>query len=309
MACDFQISLNAGQHRRGPEAAVAALDLIDRLEDQLTVYRESSEVSQINRRAAHEITSVEWGLHHLLQHAGELSAATGGAFDITAGPLVKLWGFYRRQGQMPHPDDIARALERVNWRHLDLDPQQLTLQFRREGVEINLGAIGKGYALDRAAQVLLDEGVENFLFHGGRSSLIAHGSRQGVGEHGGWRVAIRHPLRPDRPVGEVRLLNRGMGTSGAGTQFFTHRGRRYGHILDPRTGWPVEGMLSATVLAPTAASADALSTAFYVMGVEPSLAYCRDHPEVSALVIAAGERPGTISLHTANLNDVEWRPA
>jgi thiamine biosynthesis lipoprotein len=107
----------------------------------------------------------------------------------------------------------------------------------------------------------------------------------------------------------VRLKNRGMGTSGSGTQFFTHRGKRYGHILDPRSGWPVEGMLSTTVLAPTAAEADALSTAFYVMGVEPSIEYCRAHPEISAVLIAAGERPGVVAMETANLDASQWRPA
>ncbi len=309
MACDFQISLNAGQHRRGPEAAVEALDVIDRLEDQMTVYREHSEISQLNRRAAYEAVPVELHLHGLLRYAVELSEATGGAFDMTAGPLVKLWGKARKEGRLPEADEIDQARQRVDWRRLELDAQRATLRFGREGVEINLGAIGKGYALDRAARVLLDAGVEDFLFHGGRSSLIAFGARSGVGEGGGWRVAIRHPLRPDRPIGEVRLCDRGMGTSGSGTQFFTHRGQRYGHILDPRTGWPVQGMLSTTVLAPTAAAADALSTAFYVMGVDASLAYCQAHPDVSALLIAAGDRPGAIALHTANLGDDQWRPA
>jgi thiamine biosynthesis lipoprotein len=309
MACDFEINLNAGQHPRAPEAAVEALDLIDRLEDQLTVYRPTSEVSQINRRAAQRAVAVELHLHGLLQRAKELSEATGGAFDITAGPLVKLWGACRKEGRLPMTEEIERVRELVNWRSVELDASLSTVRFHRDGVEINLGAIGKGYALDRAVRLLLDAGVEDFLFHGGRSSLIALGSRTGAGAGGGWRIAIRHPLRPDRPIGEVRLKNRGMGTSGSGTQFFTHRGKRYGHILDPRSGWPVEGMLSTTVLAPTAAEADALSTAFYVMGVEPSIEYCRAHPEISAVLIAAGERPGVVAMETANLDASQWRPA
>jgi thiamine biosynthesis lipoprotein len=309
MACDFEINLNAGQHPQAPEAAVAAFDLIDRLEDQLTVYRTTSEVSQINCRAAQAAVPVELHLHGLLQLAKEFSEATGGAFDITAGPLVKLWGGCRREGRLPTPAEIEQARALVDWRNVELDASPATIRFRREGVEVNLGAIGKGYALDRAARLLLDGGIEDFLFHGGRSSLIAFGARTGAGDDGGWRVAIRHPLRPDRPIGEVRLSDRGMGTSGSGTQFFTHRGRRYGHILDPRSGWPVEGMLSTTVLAPTAAEADALSTAFYVMGVDPSLEYCTAHPEISAILIAAGERPGVVRLETANLEPSQWRPA
>ena len=172
---------------------------------------------------------------------------------------------------------------------------------------INLGAIGKGYALDRCAEVLRQRGIEGYLIHGGQSSVLGRGERHAAGNAQGWRVALRHPLKPDQRLAEIWLRDRALGTSGAGNQFFYFRGRRYGHVLDPRTGRPAEELLSATALAPTAAQADALATAFFVMGAERTRAYCRARAELAALLVVPGERAGEIHLETVNLGDGEWR--
>src|SRR5690606_4402755 len=128
--------------------------------------------------------------------------------------------------------------------------------------------------------------MDCFLLHGGNSSVLARGSSDATAgsEHddAGWWIGLRHPLRPDQRVGQVRLLNSALGTSGSGTQFFIHKGRRYGHILDPRSGWPAQNVLSTTVIAPTAAEADALATAFYVMGSSAVEEFCQRHPQISA---------------------------
>jgi FAD:protein FMN transferase len=152
---------------------------------------------------------------------------------------------------------------------------------------LNLGGIGKGYALDRAGQAMLNEDIGDWLIHGGHSSLLAHGDHNRLG---GWPVGIRNPLFPDRRLATIVLQNCALSSSGSGVQHFRHAGRRYGHILDPRTGWPVEGMLSVTVLAPTAAEADALSTAFFVIGVENARRYCDNHQGIRALLIPPPER-------------------
>jgi len=304
MACEFEILQNAGQYPTGTEAALAALDLIDLLEGQMSVYRPHSEVSELNRRAAHEPTPVEPGLFGLFEQAVALSRETGGAFDITAGPLSKIWGFYRRQGSLPTSDEVQAALALVGSEKLLLDGSEMTVQFQQVGMEINLGAIGKGYALDRAANLLAEQGVNDVLIHGGNSSVLARGSRA---ESDGWTVALRHPLKPDERLAEFRLRNRALGTSGSGTQFFHHQGRRYGHILDPRTGWPADGILSATVIAPSAALADALSTALYVLGIDRAREFCARHLEISALLVTAGTRSGTIELEPLNLTDDAWQ--
>jgi thiamine biosynthesis lipoprotein len=293
MACQFEVFSNAGQYENATDAAIEALDLIDTLEAQLTVYRETSEVMDINRGAGSEAIEVEPRLFELLQYACQLHAETDGAYDITSGPLSKVWGFFRRQGELPAPHALAEALARVGSQHVELSMQGQTIRFRRPGMELNLGSIGKGYALDRAAEVLTAAGMSDFLWHGGRSSILARGS-QGSQPGGGWLVSISDPLRPGKTLAHVRLRDRALGTSGCGTQFFRHEGRRYGHILDPRTGWPVEGMLSATAVAPTAAQADALATAFYVMGPDRTLEYCGRHPEIAAVL--ACPRPGQAGL-------------
>jgi len=308
MATDFEIFLNAARHGQATQSALQALDLVEELEGQLTVYRPHSEVTGINGRAADGPVAVEGRLFALLQAAVNLSCETGGAFDITAGPLSQVWGFYRRAGQLPDAESLQQALSRVGCRYLELDDERHTIRFLRRGVEINLNAIGKGYAVDRCGELLRAAGVDDFLIHGGQSSVLAGGSRAGAEPDArGWSVALRHPLKPQQRLAEIWLRNRALGTSGSGVQFFHHQGRRYGHVLDPRTGWPAEGALSATVLAPSAALADAVSTACFVMGREGTEEYCRSHPEVSAILVCPGERSGSFDMHAFGLEPDDWR--
>ncbi len=309
MACEFEVLLPIGSSTQvalpPAEAALAALDLIDRLEDQLSVYRDTTEVMAINRRAACESVVVEPRLFALLERAIELFRATGGAFDISAGPLSKVWGFYRRQGRMPETTDVAEAIALVGSDQLVLDSEQRTIRFAQHGMELNLGAIGKGYALDRAAELLESSCVANFAIHGGNSSVICHGHRNSAASPG-WSIALRHPLKPDIRLAEFRLENQALGTSGSGSQYFHHQGKRYGHILDPRTGWPADKVLSATVIAPTAEQADALSTALYVLGLDAAREFCMARPEISAVLVTA-PRAGEIELHPLNLSDDVWQ--
>ncbi|HVW39043.1 MAG TPA: FAD:protein FMN transferase [Pirellulales bacterium] len=308
MACEFEVFLNAGQYRDANDAVVEALDLVDRLEDQLTVYRDTSEIAAINRRAAAEPVAVESRLFALLERAAELHRQTQGAFDITSGPLSKVWGFYRRQGAMPGESDLVAALESVGSQFLELDSAAQSVRFKRPGLELNLGAIGKGYALDRAAETMLGAGICDFLWHGGQSSILARGSAATQGaEEPGWLVGVRHPMRPEKQIIEIRLCNRALGTSGAGTQFFRHRGKRYGHIIDPRSGWPAEGVISTTVLAPTAAEADALATAFYILGPEHAVAWCQDRPAIGVLMFIPAKSRENIELITAGVTEQDWR--
>lgn len=285
MACEFEVILNAGEHAGAGELAVEALDLVDRLEDQLTVYRDTSELVAINRRAADEPVPVERRLFGLLEVAVRLHAETNGAFDITAGPLTKAWGFFSRRGARPVEAEIQGALSAVGSQYLRLDPASETVQFARPGMELNLGAIGKGYALDRCSELLDSASLTSYLIHGGQSSVLARGGQSGDAATGNWTIGLGNPAHPGRQLAEIDLFNQALATSGSRVQSFRQDGRRYGHILDPRTGEPAEGMLTATVIAPSAAIADALSTAFFVLGVRRSAAYCRSHPEVGAVLV------------------------
>jgi thiamine biosynthesis lipoprotein len=190
--------------------------------------------------------------------------------------------------------------------HVALDEPQQTIAFGQRGMAINLNSMGKGYALDRMAELLHDHFVDDYLLHGGKSSVLARGDQPG-GDAAGWTVGVRHPLRPAERLAEIRLRDQSLSTSGSGTQFFIRRGRRYGHILDPRTGRPAEGLFSATVIAPTAAEAEGLSTAFYVMGPHEVERYCATHPHLAALLIGPTKREGDVRLYAFGLEDDQWQ--
>lgn len=287
MATQFEIVLPFGTPA-ALELAEDALDQIDRLEDQLTVYRDQSEVSRLNRLAGDGPVAVEERLYNLLATAARLASDTEGAFDITTGALIKAWGFFRRAGRVPSETERAEVLQQVGSRHLAFDDQRRTVQYLQRGLEINLGSIGKGYALDRVAQRLRSEwGLQCALLHGGHSSIYAIGSDPT--DRRGWAVGVRHPWQPERRLAVLRLRDRGLATSAATFQHLEYNGRKLGHILDPRTGWPAEGMASVTVLAPTAAEADALATAFFILGPEKSRAYCATRPALGALFLSAAE--------------------
>lgn len=316
MACRFQVYLNCGQYPQGVDSALAGLELLEPLEEQLTVYRDTSEIVEINQRACDEPVPVESRLFELLVKARELFEATDGAFDVTAGPLVKVWGFYRRQGRIPEEGDLATARERVGMQHVQLDLSEQTISLSQRGMELNLGSIGKGYALDRCGEVMSDAGVNDFLWHGGQSSVLARGdsfelaAKSAEGESAvGWSIGVMDPLQPQRRLGEVRLHNQALATSGASVQFFRYRGKRYGHILDPRSGWPAEGVFSATAIAPTAAEADALSTAFYVLGPKRATDYCEAHPGIGAVIVAPTASGSGVEVFTAGLRPGQWRLA
>lgn len=302
MATDFAVILNEA-HRDDPRQplrwASEALDLIHLLEDQMSVYRPNTELSQLNRAAASRPVQVEERLFELLCRAREIWRETEGCFDPTSGPLIALWRQCRKEVRLPTDLELAERLTLVGMQHV-MFPRSLTLRvgseklspdsesqatdvtFDRDGVELNLGSIGKGYALDRAAEILNEQNLTEWLLQGGHSSVIARGSHNGLP---GWPVGLRNPLLPQRRLGTILLRDQALATSGTAVQHFRFEGKRYGHIIDPRTGWPTENMLSVTVLAPTAAEADALSTAFFVGGVELAERYCSNHRSVSALLI------------------------
>jgi thiamine biosynthesis lipoprotein len=291
MASTFEVALPYGTPH-AIEAAEAALDLIDRLEDQLTVYRDTSEVSRLNAAGAAVVAP---NLFELLQRCAALTHDTAGAFDAAAGSLVKCWGFYKREGRVPTEAELTQAMHRSGFRHVVLDPATRRVRFLRSGLQLNLGAIGKGYALDRAADLLRREwGIRSALMHGGGSSVLAVGIPPT--DVRGWRVAVRHPWDDARTLGSVYLADQALGTSAATYQYFEYNGRRYGHVLDPRTGRPADGVRSASCVAGSAADADALSTAFFVAGADWAADHCRSRDHLAAIVLTDDPAPRTMNL-------------
>jgi thiamine biosynthesis lipoprotein len=266
MATRFEFVLLGTDPVRLRAAGEEALDEIDRIESLLSLYRPGSEIATINARASFGPVPVSPEVFALLERAVELSQLSGGAFDITIAPLVRCWGFMKSSGNLPTPSQIAQARELVGSQHLDLDSSRSTIRFKRAGVMLDLGSIGKGYALDLAAEVLRDAGVDNALLHGGTSTIYALGTDL----HGKWKVAIDRPAlpsdppnaaqAPNAPLSIVELSNEALSVSAVWGKFFSHEGKVYGHVIDPRTGWPAENSLLGAVVVSSAADSDALST-------------------------------------------------
>jgi thiamine biosynthesis lipoprotein len=304
MACRFEVAFNAGEVADATPLAVEALDLVDAIEARISIYREGSELARLNATAAAGWQPVSPELFSLLLEARALHERTGGGFDPAAGSLVRCWGFLQRQGRTPTAEHLAAAREASGMHLVEFDEAGRRVRFARSGVELNPGAIGKGWALDRVMDFLGVAGVGSVLVHGGQSSVRAAGTHGSAGTgRAGWPVGIGHPLKPGRRLATLALVDRALGTSGSGTQFFVDRGRRIGHILDPRSGLPAEGVLSATVLAPTAAAADALATALCVLGPEALPRLAPPDGPVAALVVLPGHTAGTVGVRTSNLAD------
>ena len=308
MACEWEVLLNQHQYPLGAEEAMRALDLIEQLETLHTVFRTHSDLIAINRFAATRPVAVAHDTLVMLKLARDIHALTEGAFDITAGSLSQTWGFSRRQGRMPTEGEIAKAQQVVGTEFILLDESQSLVALTKPGVTLNPGGIGKGYALDRAAGRLVSSGVFDFMMHGGLSSVVAHGDRRHSETGGGWLVALKHPWRWEQQIGTIRLNNQALATSGSGKQFFHYQGQRYSHIIDPRSGWPAQGMMSTTVICPSAAVADALATALFVMGPDKSRDFCQEHPSVAAVLVFNDPKSGSTVTESHNLSEDQWQP-
>ncbi len=272
-----------GRTGNAVDAGCAALDEVDRLEDLLSVYRADSELTRLNRSDLPERRTVR-EVYAILRLCAGLWAQTDGGFDAATATLVRIWGFFRGPRRVPSTEEIQRALSASGSRHVYFPQTELTVGFHRPDVEFNLGAIGKGYAIDGAIRLMWNGfGIRSCLMQAGQSSLFGLGTPPG--EPRGWGVDIGDPYGSGRAVARVWLRNRAMGTSGAANQYFEVDGRRYGHILDPRTGWPAEKLASATAIARRAAEADALSTAFYVNGTEWVRGFCAAHRDIGAVLV------------------------
>jgi len=281
MACRFEVTLSS-EHAAFVGAAQDALLEADRIEERFSVFKESSELSLLNARAGEGPVEVSEELFGLIETAARLHAGTAGAFDPTATPLLRAWGFLRREGRRPSDVEIEEARAAVGLHLVERDADARTVRYQRPGVELSFGSIGKGYALDRMKDRLRAAGTPAALLSAGGSSLLAFGNADGFPVD----VTSR---RASEPLFRLRLGEAAQATSGAGEQFFESDGRRYGHVLDPRTGQPGEGVLSATTVTDQAAEADALSTAFLVGGAGLAEAYCRDHPDTLTLLVLEAE--------------------
>jgi len=299
MATRFEIVLPGEHHARLRAAAEEAFDEIDRLEAQLSLFRPSSEIANVNARAATEGVRVSVETVHLLEHAARLSAETVGAFDLTIAPLMRAWGFLNGSGHLPEPEALAAARACVGMNLVQLDAAARTVRFLRPGVMLDLGAIGKGYAVGCAAELLREVGITSALIHGGTSTACAIGHPP---EADAWKIAVEYPrTSPEQPaplLANFELRDEALSMSaGWGKSFHAH-GRDYGHVLDPRTGEPSRNALLAVVVTGSATETDALSTALLTLGPEGIDQISKLRPGLRALVVAASDEPGQFRIES-----------
>ena len=241
-----------------------AFDEVRRLDQLLSNYRPSSEWSEVNRYAADRPVKVSRELLDLLAACVRYSEVSEGAFDITVGPLMRVWGFYKGSGRFPHRAEIKGALARVGYRNIELNRGNQTVSFRKRGVEMDPGGIGKGYAVDRMVETLKQNGITSALITAGSSSIYGLGIPDG--EPRGWHVMIRHPKNANETAAEVFLRNESMSTSGNYEKFFRVRNTMYSHIMDPRSGYPAQGTISVSVIAPKTLDSEAWTKPYYING-------------------------------------------
>jgi thiamine biosynthesis lipoprotein len=263
------------------DAINKAFDEIKRVEDVYSVYKDTSEISRINRLRKNERLQITDGVFNLIRKTLDYSERTGGAFDITVKPLVDLWGRAKKANKPPDEYELKRALGRAGYQYVALDEAARTIHFKKEGMSIDLGGAAKGYATDRAARILEENGIENALVNSG-GDMYCLGKRTAREL---WKVGVQHPRDRNRSFLEIRLKDRAIDTSGDYERYFVIDGKRYSHIIDPRTGYPIgDNVVSASVIAPDSTTADILATAMCVLG-EKGFSIIKGFGDIDAVLV------------------------
>ena len=307
MGSRFEITAVASDEEVARQAIGRAYDEIERIEAMISSWRPTSETSTVNRRAGVGPTEVSPELYGLIRRSLKLSALTDGAFDVTFAGVGSLWDFDDPTPTLPEPAAIRAALEHVGYQKVALDPESRSVFLDDSGARIGFGAIGKGYAANRAVWVLKQEGITAGVVNAG-GDLVAYGQQENGSQ---WEIGIAHPRDRDRIFARLPLTEQAVVTSGDYESLFEIDGKRYAHILDPRTGWPVDHLASVTIVCPDAELADGLATAVSVMGPDAGLALVDRLTGIEALVVdlegrvrvSAGLRSQLIALDPTVLAD------
>jgi len=280
MACEYAIELYGSDAGAFPRIVDEAFDEVDRIDRLMSNYKSDSPLSHINREAARHPVAVDHELFDFIVESMRYLHDSDGAFDITVGPLMKAWGFYHGDGRVPSDEELAAARRHVGGAHVILNAAARTIAFDEPGVELDLGGIAKGYAVDRVVAVLKRRGIAAALISAGGSTIYGLGAPPG---RDAWDVTIQDPIDARKFALTVRLKDRAVSVAGSSEKSFEAGGLTYSHIMDPRTGKPAQGVLSVAVLASTGTAGDALDDAFFVLGPERSREYLNRLRDTEAL--------------------------
>ncbi len=281
MGSPFEITA-VHEDKQAAEAAIdAAFKEIDRLELMISSWRDDSETARINRAAGQAPVAVSPELFNLIRRSLKVSQLTEGAFDISFAGMGKLWDFKAVNPVIPDPQAIQNALRHVDYRNIVLDPESQTVFLKEPGMRIGFGGIGKGYGANRAVFILKSYGVTGGVVNAG-GDLVAFGLDEG-GEP--WRVSIAHPREKKRVMARLRLTEQAVVTSGDYERFIMVDGKRYSHIINPKTGYPAHELVSVTIICPDAELADALATATFVLGPEKGMALINGLKRIECILV------------------------
>lgn len=266
MGTQFQIILYAPDKTKADKAAKDTFARIEFLNRTMSDYQDTSELMRLCAKAGGPPVPVSAELFFVLSRAQEVSRLSDGAFDVTIGPVVRLWRTARKLRKLPDPEKLAKARALVGWRNIRLDVKKRTVQLLKAGMRLDLGGIGKGYAADEALAVLKKHGISRALVAAGGDIVVGSPPP----DKDGWKIAIA-PLLSEKDAGRLVLHDAAVSTSGDAEQFVEIGGRRYSHIVDPRTGIGLLGRMSVTVVAKKGIDADSLTKVAAVLGPEKGL--------------------------------------
>ncbi len=265
---------------------------INRLDYLMSNYKKESVLSGLNKNAPAGPVDCNKELANVIEQSLKYGNITDGAFDITIGPLMKKWGFFKKQGRIPGKEELESALQSVSYKNIIIEEKAIkslskdpiavkTIFFKNPGTQIDLGGIGKGYAVDRAVSVLQQNGISSALINFA-GNIYTFGTPPG---RDSWVIGLQHPRKSEGLLGTFEIKDKAVSTSGDYEKFFTIEGKRYSHIIDPRTGNPVKGIVSVTIVTDNATRADALSTGVFVLGLEKGMALIEKLPDVEGIIV------------------------
>jgi FAD:protein FMN transferase len=263
MGTSFDIVAYGTRRERLESAITDALREVKRLDLLLSNYRPESELSRVNRFGSQNAMTLSSEFFQFLSACRAYSESSEGTFDISVGPLIRAWGFYKGTGQLPQRGEIMRALDKVGYRNIILDQQNMTVRLAKAGMELDPGGIGKGFAVDKMAEILKQSELHSALIVAGGSTIYGLGTPP---HQSGWKVTIKDPRHPTEVAETLTLKNEALSTSGNLEKFFWEDGKIWGHIIDPRTGYPAKGTLSVSVIAPRSIDSEVWTKSYYVLG-------------------------------------------
>jgi len=281
MGSRFDITVVANDSIQANKYIDTAVAEISRIEKLISSWDDNSQTSEINRNSGIKPVKVDKELFDLIERAIGISKLTDGAFDISYASMDRIWKFDGSMTKMPSKEEIFASVEKVDYQNIILDKKNSTVFLKLKGMKIGFGAIGKGYSADKAKSLLISKGVSSGIINAS-GDMNTWGKQPNGNE---WKVAITNPMDKNKVFALLPITNGAVVTSGNYEKYVNFNGKRFTHIIDPRTGYPSTGIISVTVFAPKAELADALATSVFVMGKEAGLDRINQLPKIECIII------------------------